>query len=390
MNIAKQLAAPAAAGALAMMALVGCGGDGGGSSAASETITPYERIAVIPGTWDDVDAVADQIARYVVETDESSALGYPTNWVVAGANPAKGETYEFSDLLPIPAVGGKSRVIEFCNSAYASLAMGTGRFHGSALPCEVSVHSDGDNVYIDMLNADAIFSIFFTDINDSDGMLAGVASAVKGEIRGMVMASVADRAPDESFLKMGPVFDDEAMAAVSLTSPYLVYKYRRTDGTAFSAGDDRLLAAEIIAVLGTDAATAETNVPGLSSGSAWRSGRPDPIAIPGVQVVEACSPKYATKATKLGSEYITALPCEITVYIDETDPTGKTLAVSFLNPAFMFGTMFSGAVDSAYDSGVITKEEAVEFSTLPEIVFGDLRLIVDSAVQASALGLEVQ
>jgi hypothetical protein len=180
------------------------------------------------------------------------------------------------------------------------------------------------------------------------------------------------------------------MEAVSFTSPYIVYKYKRTDDGAFVPGDDATLASEIIAKLGTATATADTYVPGLSSGSAWRSGRPEPLPIPGVQVVEACSPKYATKATKLGSEYITALPCEITAYIDETDESNKTMAISFLNPNFMFGTMFKGAVEQAYADGTITKEEVVEYSTLAEVVFGDLRLIVDSAVQDSSLGLEIQ
>jgi uncharacterized protein (DUF302 family) len=402
MKMYKQLLGSAAFASLMAMGIGGCGSSSGTSTTvtdatavttdtAEKVVTPYQRIAVIPGTWDDVNAIADQIASYVVTTDESTALGYPTNWVIAGANPAKGETYDgLADLLPIPAVGGKSRVIEFCNGAYATMAMGTGRFHGSALPCEVSVHSDGENVYVDMLDADAIFSIFFTDIDDPDGTLEQVASAVKSEIRGMVLAAVADKDVTESTLQMGPEFDAAAMEAVSFTSPYIVYKYQRKGGGAFATGDDRTLAAEIIAMLGTDAATADTNVPGLSSGSAWRSGRPDPIAIPGVQVVEACSPKYATKATKLGSEYITALPCEVTVYIDETDPTGETLAVSFLNPAFMFGTMFMGAVDKAYAGGVITKDDVIEYSTLAEVVFGDLRLIVDAAVQGSTLDLEVQ
>jgi len=388
MNRYGNLLGTAALGALLVAGFVGCGDDS--SSSKGETITPYERVAVIPGTWDDVLGVADQIASYVDQTDESAALGYPTNWIVAGANPKLGETYDTTDLLPIPANGGKSRVIELCNSVYATKAMATGRFHGPALPCEVSVHSDGTNIYVDMLNADAIFSIFFTDINDSDGTLAAVASDVKREIRGIVLAALENKSPTESDLKMGPVFDKEGMEEVSFTTPYIVYKYQRKDGTAFVPGDDRILAAEIIAKLGTESATADLNVPGLSGGSAWRSGRPAPLAIPGVQVVEACSPKYATKATKLGNEYITALPCEISAYIDETDDTNKTVAVSFLNPNFMFGTMFGGAVEKAYDDGVITKADVIEYSTLAEVVFGDLRLIVDAAVQGSALNLEVR
>ncbi|MHC3994325.1 DUF302 domain-containing protein [Thiomicrolovo sp. ZZH C-3] len=383
----RNLLGSAALAAMMATGFVGCGSD---SSSTSDVITPYERIAVFPGTWDDVLGVADEIATYVDTTDESAALGYPTNWIVAGANPSKGETYEITDLLPIPVGANKSRVVELCNSNYATKAMATGRHHGPALPCEVSVHSDGENIYVDMLNADAIFSIFFTDINDTDGTLEAVASDVKSEIRGMVLAALAGRSPAESMLKMGPVFDKAGMEAVSFTSPYLVYNYRKDDNSTFSATDAANVAKEIIAKLGTDVATADTNVPGLSAGSAWRSGRPDPLAIPGVQVVEACSPKYAKKATALGSEYITALPCEIAVYVDETDDTNETLTISFLNPNFMFNTMFGGAVEEAYAAGAITKDDVIEYSTLAEVVFGDLRLIVDAAVQDSALSLKVK
>jgi len=89
------------------------------------------------------------------------------------------------------------------------------------------------------------------------------------------------------------------------------------------------------------------------------------------------------------NEYITALPCEITVYVDETDDTNQTLGVSFLNPNFMFGTMFEGAVENAYNDAKLTKAEVIEYSTLADVVFADLRLIVDAAVQGSALGIEI-
>ena len=388
MKMYTQWLGSAALAALLTAGIAGCGSDSGSSGSVSGTITPYERIAVIPGSWDDVLAIADQIGTYVDTTDENATLGYPTNWIVAGANHTLGEDYNTTDLLPIPVGANKSRVVELCNSAYATKAMSTGRVHGPALPCEVSVHSDGTNVYVDMLNADAIFSIFFTDINDTDGTMEGIASDVKSEIRGMVMAALADKNPTESWQALGPVFDAKAMDDVSYTTPYIVYKYQ--NGGVFTSTDAKNLAKDIIAKLGTDTATADTNVPGLSSGSAWRSGRPEPLAIPGVQVVEACSPKYAKKATALGTEYITALPCEIVVYVDETDPTGETLAISFLNPNFMFGTMFGGAVEKAYAAGTITKDDVIEYSTLAEVVFGDLRLIVDAAVQESALGLQVK
>lgn len=381
-------------------------------------ITPYTRVAVTAGTWADVPAVAEKIAQYVVYTNEAVVLGLPTNWVIAGANGgADGhskpfETWETTDLLPIPGMGsdvkGTARVIEFCNKAYALQAIGTGRFHGSALPCEVSVHSDGTNIYVDMLDAGAIFNIFFTDATDNfdaaqNAAFAEMAAAVKSELRTMIKAGLEDDdgasgsaavAYTESTEELGPQFTQAKIDNdIAFRSPYIVYKYQKTAGGTFVKGtDDKALAEEIIHTLGTDVSTAE-NTPGLeglSAGSLWRSGRPEPIAIPNVQVVEACSPKYAKKATALGNEYITALPCEFTVYVDETDDTNQTIAISFLNPNFMFGTMFEGAVANAYSNAKLTKAEVVEYSTLADVVFGDLRMIVDHAVQNSTLGLTIK
>ncbi|MDD2790593.1 MAG: DUF302 domain-containing protein [Sulfurimonas sp.] len=383
-----------------LVGFMGCGDDSTATAApaaAEATISPYERIAVLSGTWTDVPALANTIATYVVTTDENVTLGYPTNWVVAGANPASTdsvtglpEAYEEADLLPIPGMGvatstGTSRVIELCNGAYATQATNTGRFHGSALPCEVSVHSDGTNIYVDMLDADAIFSVFFADLNDTQKAgLQSVASKVKSEIRGMVIAALNDNSEvyTPSTLAMGPKWTAADIERLSYKNPYIVYSYTKSSGAFIKGTDDKALAQEIIDVLGTATATADTNIQQglLSDGSAWRSGRLSPLAIPGVFVVEACSPKYASMATKLGNEYITALPCEITVYVDENDDTNQTLSISFLNPNFMFNTMFEGAVEKALGSGVLTKDDAILYSTLADKVFADLKMIVDQAL----------
>ena len=399
---------------LLLLGTSGCDSSSDPEAAVEEVITPYTRVAVIEGKdWDDVNDIATKIAQYVIHTDESDitangVMELPTNWVIAGAKlPA--ETFELGDLLPIPVlvngVTKKSRVIEFCNGAYATQAVGTGKFHGSALPCEVSVHSENGNVYVDMLDAEAIFNIFFTDAKDNfkdteNAEFAAMAAEVKSELRQMIIAALADPATGvtgtdaivntELTDELGPEFtQDKIDNDIAFRSPYIVYKYKRTAGGTFDLTNAGQLAESIIDVLGDDSDTAENRLPGLSIGSAWRSGRPDPIAIPGVKVVEACSPKYAKKATALGNEYITALPCEFTVYVDETDETGQTLAISFLNPNFMFGTMFEGAVSNAFSNGALTKEEVIEYSTLADVVFGDLRMIVDHAVQNSALDLTI-
>lgn len=429
MKIQTKILGSLALTSLLMLGFTGCGSDDD-TVAAPSTITPYTRVAVITqadATETDVANVADKIAHYVTLTDETDDNGhnFPGGWVIAGANKsAGGEAYSTADLLPIPSAGTaynrtngiKSRVIEFCNGTYATMATNTGRFHGSALPCEVSVHTDGENIYIDMLNADAIFSLFFTDISDPDGSLEAVASAVNAEIREMILAALDDTtvaASDantsvgllnpnvsatittpieytESTLAMGPAFTQaEIDEDVSLRNPYIVFKYKADENTTFATNThDKNLAQRIINTMGEDGLLSRTNVPGISEGSGWKSARPETLAIPGVRVVEACSGLYAGKATKLGNEYITALPCEITVYVDDnatdynaTAKTSETIAISFLNPSFMFGTMFQNSVANAYLAGEITEDDVIEYSTLADVVFSDLRLIVDQAIK---------
>ena len=413
MNMRTKLLGSVALATLLAVGFNGCGSDDTVAPTAENTISPYTRVAVLaqPSATDaDIQAIADKIAHYVTLTDEVAVHGFPGGWVIAGANLGSGgETYGTDDLLPIPsagtAAGGKSRIIEFCNGAYATLATNTGRFHGSALPCEVSVHSDGTNVYIDMLNADAIFSLFFTDISDPTGALKDVASAVNKEIRELLLAALNDTtvaaqspvaiasvgttesaatittaiAYTESTLEMGPKFTQTQIDNdVAFKNPYVVFEY--SNGASFTyKTEDKALAKEIIATMGTNGTDIYANVPGVTAASGWKSARLDPLAIPGVFVTEACSGKYATMATKLGNEYLTALPCEITVFVNETDPT--KLSVSVLSPTFMFGTMFQGAVEQAYTDGKITKEEVIAYSALAEVVFSDLRLIVDQAVK---------
>ncbi len=376
--------------AMALLALTACGDD----ETTETTITPYKRVAVIPGTKADIEKIALKISDYVVHNDESKTLNYPSNWVIAGANPHANETYDGNeDFIPIPIDTGsgvyKSRVIEFCNGAYAKQAINTGQQHGSALPCEVGVHSDGKNVYVDMLDADAIFSIFFPGVEDPDGKLKGMAEAVQGEIRGMIKAALENEAGfKESTLALGPKFTQSDIAKIKDEDIYLVTKYTSKTGATFSTADAKKLAKSIITKLGTDDSNADTLVTGLSVNSKWRSARPDPIAIPGVFVTEACSPTYAKMATRLGAEYLTALPCEITAYLDRTDDTNKTLSISILSPQFMFENMFKGAVENAVKDTNLSQTDAAKYQTLAGIVLADLNKIVDAAVADSGLDLK--
>ena len=388
---------------VALLAISGCGSSNNNNDNIVDDnitqdikkITPYQRIATLSGTVADIPKIALKISDFVVGTDEKAVLNFPSNWVIAGANPHSKETYEGDgDLIPIPVDTGtevyKSRVIEFCNGAYATQATNTGQQRGSALPCEVSVHSDGKNVYVDMLDADAIFTIFFPNTPDPDGKLKDMATAVKSEIRTMVLTALSNETTlKESKEQFGPTFTQEELSTISDDDIYIVTKYRSKNGEIFTKDDAKKLAEVIIEKMGTDEANADINVDGLSPNSQWRSARVDPIAIPAVFVTEACSPTYAKMATRLGAEYITALPCEITTYLDKSDNTNQTISISILSPHFMFEKMFKGAVEEAVANRGLSEDDAKRYETLASTVLDDLNKIVNSAVLDSGLDLVV-
>lgn len=367
--------------AMAVSIFTGCQSDDDNNNDTAAGVTPYERVAEISGDWTtDVPAIATAIANYVDQTEENTTLGYPTNWIVGGdLNASGGSDIAAADrMLGIPkvydGVTNKIKVIELCNKAYASQATGTGRLHGPALPCEVSVHSDGSKVYVDILNPEAIFTLFFADLSDTEkASLKTVAETVKTEIRGMITAALDTTSYSYNTLStaMGPSYATTGdLGGAAYIDPYIVYNYTDPAITTFTGTDAKNVAIKIIEMLGDDATPSQ--VEGISSGSSWRSARPYPLPIPNVQIVEACSPTYAKKATALGAEYATALPCEIGVMVDENN--ASVLKVSFLNPTFMFNIMFADAFSA------LSESERLEYSTLPDVVFSDLRLIVQAAI----------
>jgi hypothetical protein len=93
-------------------------------------------------------------------------------------------------------------------------------------------------------------------------------------------------------------------------------------------------------------------------------------------------------ATRLGAEYITALPCEITTYLDSSDDTNKTISISILSPHFMFENMFKGAVENAVKNSGLSQEDAKKYETLASIVLSDLNKIVNEAISSSGLELK--
>jgi uncharacterized protein (DUF302 family) len=330
------------------------------------TMTPFARIAhvqVVKDEYDNIDreatyikakAVATAIATYVANVNDSAESGFPADWIVGGM---EGETTIEEAIMRIPSpfpidpdnldLGiKKANVMDLCNSYYAKQALGVapiagtdtkvvnGYSHSPALPCELATWNDDENIYIDMLDPNAIFSIFFTDVLVSDDMLdedfaaaiTALPVAVKDEIKTVVYKALdaaeikyntLDKAMGPKYKTVEDIF--EVVAASPNTSPYKHVAYTKSDGTEFESGETGAVAQAIINAMSIhgedDAGTHDWDVEGiLSDGSLWRSARHLPLGLPGTPeknwVIEACSPTYAKMAMGTGMHHATALPCE--------------------------------------------------------------------------------
>ena len=426
----------------------------------AETFSPFERIAtlaVVSNTDGSVDytatyakaqSVADVIHDYIIDTDETTlthddGTAYPANWIIAGQDsPAflggiiqipstdKIDPTLTGDALTAKTNTYKVKVMDICNGYYAAKALGKtdivagvdskvadGYIHATALPCEITVYNDDTNVYVDMLNPDAIFTLFFSDTVFGTQMddtafaeeISKLPGAVKTELKTMVYAALDGAvAGDASFTytalaeKIGPEYTmDQIQGTIDASpydSPYLHFSYMKDDATEFTAAEVKGVASTIIQTMSihgletTDGRTEGVHVDDLESllspGSSWRSARSFPLGLPGVGtddsgaayynfIIEACSPLYAKQALGTGRHHAGALPCEIGVTaIEGTPGSGNydTMVVSFLEPGFMFTALFSDAF------ATMTEAELLEYSTLPTAVLQDLQKIVDHAI----------
>ena len=409
------------------------------------SFSPFERVAVFPtvkdaegnldhvATYAKVAELANTFAKHVANIDEPASdpeTFKAVNWILGGTelpttNNLGDEEVSHHILgiptkLPInpnvamsPANTKKVKVVEVCNSTYAGQALGVknvggdegdtvknGIYHTTALPCEVTIYNDEDAIYVDMLNPETIFTLFFTEVftaveMDNPAFAAGMMqlpSQVKSEIFAMIYNAfdAAGETYTKTAIKMGTVYS--AMSKVEATTdtandgsePYRHYSYT-SDGTKeFTSTDAQLIAAKLISVMTSD----EEGTVGVQEAAllstlpsevaevhpAWRSGRLEPLKVPGGSwIVEACSPTYAKEALTTGEYHTPALPCEIAVFVNPDD--NKTIDISILNPEFMFGALFADGMAN------MTPEEIDGFNTIIDNINADLTTIVDYAME---------
>jgi len=421
-----------------------------------EPFTPFSRIATLPvvigsdgvtvdpvATYARVQEAALYLATYVANEEDS--VGDGGDWVLGGtseecrkreaactAAEIKGAILgipspePINPSLPVSKTNTKkASVLDFCNEYYAKQALGVapisdgkkvvnGYSHTPALPCEVSIWNDDQHIYVDMLDPNGIFSLFFTDVHFSDDMLndskfataiSDLPPKVKDEIKTIVQRAMNEFAASKSVVAgnmdeaIGPEYTSmeqviEAVDAAPYDSPYKHVGYTRANGADFirnESHDDAKIVAQ--AIIETMSIHGETGSNGagkhptvinekngktldsiLSPGSSWRSARHDPLPLPGKNfVIEACSPQYAKMAMGTGLHHVTALPCEITVQIIDRDGHGgkETLVVSYLDPHFMLGALFAD----------ISKKDKKAFSDIPGTIMDDLQKIVAAALE---------
>ncbi|MCK4833643.1 MAG: hypothetical protein KAT12_02660 [Gammaproteobacteria bacterium] len=407
-------------------------------------MTPFARVAhvkVVKDEYGNIDRqatyvkarlVAEAIAKYVAKYNDADESGFPANWIVGGS---EGGVAPEDAIMQIPSpfpidpedLGAgikKANVMDLCNSYYAKMALGVdpiigdkndpndidkyvvnGYSHAPALPCEVATWNDDENIYIDMLDPNAIFSLFFSDVLVSPDMqdpefaaaITALPVAVKSELKTMIYKALGeagfkynthDKMIGPKYKTVEDIF--EVVAASPNGSPYKHVAYLKSGGDEFTKGETSVIAQAIIdtmSIHGTaDAGTHDPDLEAIMSQpgkSKWRSARHLPLGLPGAPeknwVIEACSPFYAKMAMGTGMHHATALPCEISVQrVDrDGDELFESLVISYLDPAFMIGAMFADMTDA----------EKAALGSVPGEINSDLQNIVQYALDNEIGGL---
>ena len=400
-----------------------------GTALASEDLdlTPFTRVAAIGSISDPVEAndvaraAASAIATYVATVDDTQPpTEFDENWVLGGY---EGEVTIEEAILRVPTpykidptadMSAENRkkvnIVEMCNPLFAKKALGVlpivdsdpnskvinGYIHAPALPCEVAIYAAEDgNVYVEMLNPEAIFTLFFTDVLFGEQMndpafaaeIQALPVQVNFEIRTIIYAALDDAniSYDKVLEPLGPLYQSlqqvaQVVAETPYQSPFVHFAYQKSNGSDFSADEVEFIADKIIEKLSLDGIHHRSLDARLNMDD-WRSARPHPLPVPGNLVIEACSPTNAITAMGLGMDHATALPCEIAVKAVNYDgvDNNETLLITYLDPHFMFSALFSDAF------GDLTDEEMQAFMALPPLVLEDLQKVVRDALKRNNL-----
>lgn len=343
--------------------------------------------------------VAQKIAKYFNDKNDLTLGDSIADWVLGGSSMTGTDdsniTHYNPYILEIPSPdNNKTMIVEVCNKTHAGKAINSSEIHGPALPCEIAIYTDTTTgkIYVDILDPVGSFAIFFNDLttltSEQRAEFSAMALQVKTEIKliaykGLALGSVSHV---KKATPMGATFTSADIAAMS--NQYITYTYDiDTTNVAWpidanatvkrAMANDAAIAlikkmtvnipygytsafasapyisAGTYGINGTDLNTtlvgnADYN---LSETGYWRSARKAPLKVPRsplladdyLYTVEACSPTYAKLALSMGGDsrdHATALPCQMSFYIDDSNASAPKLKIVFLNPEFMFQILF--------------------------------------------------
>lgn len=337
-------------------------------------------------------------------------------------------------ILEIPhPTYGKTMIVEVCNKSHAGMAMGmAGPGNSPALPCEISIYLDTvtNKVYVDILDPVGSFAIFFNEYAKTANaqtktMLSAMALQVKTEIKLITYNALDTSLTNYAAIiyakkseAMGPSFTAEQIS--SLTGQYLTLTYDiDISSTAWNQDNNTTrqyqlannAAMALISAMtvnnvnaGTYGINGNTNYNGIdlnttlvnnadynvSADAYWRSARSAPLKVPRssnstddfMYTVEACSPTHAKVALSLGTNgdsrnHTGALPCQMSFYIDKTNPSDPKLKIVFLNPAFMFQTLFSDMMSQRHSRGYSQQQLQDMVTTVTNDLVNMTRYVMD-------------
>lgn len=350
------------------VALLGC--DEGGESSGPEgeiVMTPFSVTARVSGA--SVEEVTAAIATFIHDVDDTDR-DLPADWIVAGGDHL--EEGEPADGAALRLPGG-SRIIEVCNHQYAGMAMSFGGHHGVALPCEIAVTQQGEDVEVVLLNPEAIFGVFFGDVPAEHAeQMGGLAATVRAELEDLVEASLDGFSAEYLGEPAGPEWSESDLSQFRASD--ISVEMDVEIPAEFTGSDEDRLAFKtsfterlLTTLTHEEMDQIGSQVSGLSTDD-WRAARPYALGLPGqVSVVEVCSPSYATAALSTGAYHAPALPCQIAIWIE-----GDMLRIHILSPLFIFPVFFGDAPE----------EMMASMGGLATAVKQDLELVVAAALDS--------
>jgi len=379
-------------------------------------MTPYRVVAEIDpllhnngqidheATYARSKAIANDLAAWIRDTDETVVLGKEFDWDVLGevlevpTNQLINPDDNDSDTKTVS-------VIELYQGSYYARALGVdpivngelmdiGEIHSTALPFSIAVSYEEDGI-TRIITSDCLsyFKIFWTDVITGEQIedqtfeeaVSTMFLDMKNDLSNITWNALEalhyhytqfmDKNVGPSWDTAGDVISD--ITKLENQSPYVHFTYYKSDGTDFTAEEVNSLAAGIVEAMGTFGNHEAELEEQLSDGSAWRSSRPAPIVMPGDNnVIEASSPLYEKMALSDDRlDHANALPYEISLVAING---GSELLVSYLDPNFMLAMMYE-----------FSEEEfaMIEELQIGDTILGDLEAMVSYGLETNSIGL---